>query len=40
MKHIINLLTFLFNVGGRITEHAVNDGLVDLSGQGRDRHGR
>lgn len=39
VRKIIDVLTFLFGIGGKIRDDAVDDGLVDFSGQGRDRYG-
>lgn len=40
VKKIIDVLVFLFGIGGKIREDAVDDGLCDHSGQGRDKYGR
>lgn len=40
VKKIIDALVFLFGIGGKIREDAVDEGLCDHSGQGRDKYGR
>lgn len=40
VKKIIDVLVFLFGIGGKIREDAVDEGLCDHSGQGRDEYGR
>ena len=39
-KSVADWLIFLFAGKGKIGEEAVDDGLVDYSGQGRDKYGR
>lgn len=40
MKKFIDLIVFLFTFKGAIADKYVERGLVDYSGQGRDKHGR
>ena len=40
MKAIIDLIIFIFTGKGAITDKAVDEGLVDLSGQGRNKYGK
>lgn len=40
LKSILNWLAFLFTGKGEIANEAINDGLVDYSGQGRDKSGK
>ena len=40
VKKIIDVLVFLFGIGGKIRDDAVDNGLCDFSGQGRDKYGR
>ena len=40
VKKIFDVLAFLFGIGGKIRDNAVDDGLCDFSGQGRDKYGR
>ena len=40
MKRIFKWLIFLFTGKGEIGERAVDRGLVDYGGQGRDQYGR
>ncbi len=40
MKRIFQWLIFLFTGKGEIGEQAVDEGLINLGGQGRDRYGR
>ena len=40
MKKLFDLIVFLFTFKGAIADNNVERGLVDYSGQGRDKHGR
>lgn len=40
VKKIIDALVFLFGIGGKIRDDAVDDGSCNFSGQGRDKYGR
>ena len=40
VKKIIDVFVFLFGIGGKIRDDAVDNGLCDFSGQGRDEYGR
>lgn len=40
LKNILNWLVFLFTGKGEIGNEAVNDGLIDHSGQGRNEYGK
>lgn len=40
LKRIWNWFVFLFTSKGKIADEAVDEGLVDLSGQGRDKYGK
>lgn len=44
MKNVVktfwNWLVFLLTGKGEITDNAVEDGLINHSGQGRDKYGR
>lgn len=39
-RNIINWLVFLLTGKGEIAAEAVDNGLIDHSGQGRDNYGR
>lgn len=39
MKKFLNWIIFLFTGKGKIADEAINEGLVDYSGQGRDERG-
>ena len=39
MKKFLDWLVFLFMGKGEIGKNAVDEGLIDLSGQGRDKYG-
>lgn len=40
MKKLIDLIVFIFTCKGAIADKYVERGLVDYSGQGRDKNGR
>lgn len=40
MKRILNWIAFLFTGKGEIANEAIDEGLIDYSGQGRDSYGR
>ena len=40
LRRIGNLVVFLLTGKGPVADKAVEDELVDLSGQGRDKNGR
>ncbi len=44
LKNILNktidVIVFLLSFGGAVADKAIGDGIVDYSGQGRDKHGR
>lgn len=40
MKKILDWIIFIFTGKGEIADRAVDEGLIDHSGQGRDKHGR
>lgn len=40
MKKLIDLIVFLFTFKGAIADKNVESGLIDYSGQGRDKNGR
>lgn len=40
VRKIYDALAFLFGIGGKIRENAVDEGICDFSGQGRDNCGR
>lgn len=40
MKKLFDLIVFIFTCKGAIADKNVERGLVDYSGQGRDKHGR
>lgn len=40
LKAIGNWCVFLFTGKGEIANEAIDEGLVDYSGQGRDKHGK
>lgn len=39
-KKIIDTVAFLFGIRSDIRDNAVDNGLCDFSGQGRDKYGR
>lgn len=39
LKKFFNAVMFIMTGRGELTRQAVNDGLVDLSDQGRDKYG-
>ena len=39
LKSILNWIIFLLTGKGEVAENAVNDGIIDYSGQGRDENG-
>lgn len=39
MKKFLAWIVFLFTGKGEIAKTAVDEGLIDLSGQGRDKYG-
>ena len=40
MKKLVDLIVFLFTFKGAIADKNVECGLIDYSGQGRDKNGR
>lgn len=40
LKKILNWILFILTGKGPIADKAIDEGLIDYSGQGRDRHGR
>lgn len=40
LKRILDWIFFIFTMRGPIADEAVDEGIVDYSGQGRDRYGR
>ena len=40
LKAIINIFVLILTGKGRLADEAVDDGICDFSGQGRDRHGK
>lgn len=40
VKGFCGMLAFLLGIGGKIRDNAVDEGLCDFSGQGRDEYGR
>ena len=40
LKNILNWFVFLITGKGEVSNEAVNDGLIDHSGQGRDEYGK
>ena len=40
MKKFLDWLVFLLTGKGEIGKNAVDEGLIDLGGQGRDKYGR
>lgn len=40
LKNIFNWFAFLLTGKGEIADEAVNAGLIDYSGQGRDEYGK
>lgn len=40
VRKIIDVLAFLFGIRGKIRDDAVDKGLCDFSGQGKDKYGR
>ena len=40
LKAIVNEILFLFTGKGEVANEMVDAGLIDYSGQGRDRYGR
>lgn len=40
MKKVIQFIIFIFTGRGKIAERYIDAGIIDLSGQGRDRYGR
>lgn len=40
LKKILNCILFIFTGKGPIANEAIEEGLIDYSGQGRDKHGR
>ena len=39
MKKIFNLIVFLFGCKGKVADKAVDKGLIDYGGQGRNAYG-
>lgn len=40
LKNILNWFVFLLTGKGEVANEAVDDGLIDYSGQGRDEYGK
>ena len=40
LKKILNTIIFILTGKGPIADEAVNEGLIDYSGQGRDQYGK
>ena len=40
LKKILNIIIFILTGKGPIADEAVNEGLIDYSGQGRDKYGK
>lgn len=40
MKKIINVIMFIMGCNNSITKEAVENGLIDLSGEGRNVYGK
>ena len=40
LKKIVDIIVFIFMGKGALAEQMVNDGILDLSGQGRDKYGK
>lgn len=40
VRKIFDLIMFLFGIRGKIRDEAVDEGICDFSGQGRDKYGR
>ena len=40
IEKVFEAIAFLFGIGGNTRDNAVDDGLCDFSGQGRDKYGR
>lgn len=40
LRRILDWIFFIFTMRGPIADEAVDEGIVDYSGQGRDKYGR
>lgn len=40
IKRILNWFTFILTSKGHIADEAIEEGLIDCSGQGRDKYGK
>jgi hypothetical protein len=40
LKRVLDWVVFILTGKGEIANEAVDDGLIDYSGQGRDKYGR
>lgn len=40
VKKIFDVLAFLLGIGGKIADEGVDAGVLDYSGQGRNKYGR
>lgn len=40
LKKVLDWLVFLFSGNGEIRKQAVDNGICDFGGQGRDKYGR
>lgn len=40
LKKIVDIIVFIFTSKGEIANEMVNDGVLDLGGQGRDQYGK
>lgn len=40
LKKIVDIIVFIFTGKGTLAEQMVNDGILDLGGQGRDQYGK
>lgn len=40
LKNILNLFMFLLTGKGELAEEMVDEGLIDYSGQGRNKYGK
>lgn len=40
LKKVLDIILFILTGKGPIADEAVNEGLIDYSGQGRDKYGK
>ena len=40
LKKILNIIIFILTGKGPIANEAIDEGLIDYSGQGRDKYGK